>query len=337
MPPDLPRPLGPGPVVHIYLSIYRYASRVTKSQRFGRLEGLGGASGAMDKLLEAFKCCTPKTAVPAVDLLKEPPDTTEPEAPPPAAAPAPPPPPVAKSEPEVTEPPKPAPPSLTPEAILSMNPDSVIATMQKAEFASNAELMGAACKQLRVLCRQDEHCKVCDSLGAAGVIYKTMLAHAKVPAVQQQACAALINLCAGESFDRRDHAAESGAIKAIIAAMEAHIEYPGIQEMAFVAIQNICFGQDANGQSRKDRAIDAGAFKTIVDAIKKYEDTSSVLDQGAATLRLLCNKNNLLKAKAMEAGAKKDWLKSSGGSLTARVGTALTSRMGLSSRSSPGK
>ena len=288
----------------------------------------------MDKLLEACKCCAPKTAVPAVDLLKEPPETTEPEAPAPAQAPAPPP--VAKTEPEVKEAPKPAPPSLTPDAILAMDPPSVISTMQKPEFAGNSELMGAACKQLRVLCRQDEHCQVCDKLGAAGVVYKTMQTHATVPAVQQQACAALINLCAGESFDRRDHAAESGAIKAVIAAMAAHIEYPGIQEMAFVALQNICFGQDANGQSRKDRAIEAGAFQAIVNAIKKYEDTSSVLDQGAATLRLLCNKQKLPKAKAMEAGAKADWLKSSGGGLSARVG-GLTSRMLSRSPSNAGK
>merc|ERR1719230_1953953 len=185
--------------------------------------------------------------------------------------------------------------------------------------------MGACCKQLRVLCRQDDHCKQCDELSAAEVIHKTMQAHPKVPAVQQQACAALINLCAGESFDRRDHAAQSGALKAIIAAMETHIDYPGIQEMAFVAIQNICFGSDPNGEGRKKMAIDVGAFKAIVSAISKYEDTASVLDQGAATLRLLCNKNKLMKAKAMEAGSKPDWLKSSGG-LSARVG-GLTSRM----------
>jgi len=143
--------------------------------------------------------------------------------------------------------------------------------------------------------------------------------------VQQQACAALINLCAGESFDRRDHAAQSGAIVAIVSAMKTHIEYPGIQEMAFVAVQNICFGNDANGLSRKELAVEKGCLNAIVDAIKKYEDTPSVLDQGAATLRLLTSKQPLLKAKAMEAGAKKQWLVSSGGGLSARIG-GLTSR-----------
>ena len=133
-----------------------------------------------------------------------------------------------------------------------MEPSAVIGTMLNPEYQADTELMGAACKQLRVLCRQDEACQACDRQGAAAVIYKTMMNHPNVPAVQQQACAALINLCAGESFDRRDHAAESGALTAIVKAMETHIDYPGIQEMAFVAIQNICFGQDPNGQSRKD-------------------------------------------------------------------------------------
>mmetsp|Transcript_28541 Transcript_28541/g.75472 ORF Transcript_28541/g.75472 Transcript_28541/m.75472 type:complete len:190 (-) Transcript_28541:449-1018(-) len=179
---------------------------------------------------------------------------------------------------------------------------------------------------MRMLCRQEEACKVCDQHDAVAVVCKTMTGHTKEPAVQQQACAALINLCVGESFERRDHAAQSGAIGAIVGAMRNHLEYPGIQEMAFVAIQNICFGNDANGATRKQQAIDAGAFEAIVAAIQKFEETTSVLDQGAATLRLLCNKNQLLKARAMEAGARKDWLKSSGGIISSRMG-GLTSRM----------
>jgi len=165
-----------------------------------------------------------------------------------------------------------------------------------------------------------ENCQECDSLGAANLVTKAMNKHPLVPAVQQQACAAMINLCAGESFERRDNAAGSGAIVAIINAMKGHLEYPGIQEMAFVAVQNICFGNDQNGMGRREKAVEHGCLNVIVTAIKKYEDTPSVLDQGAATLRLLTNKNKLLKAKAMEAGAKPEWLKSSGGALSARIG-----------------
>ena len=59
-----------------------------------------------------------------------------------------------------------------------------------------------------------------------------------------QACAALINLCAGESMTRRVNAANSGVLKAIVISIEANLEYPGIVEMAFVALQNICFGTE---------------------------------------------------------------------------------------------
>jgi len=166
-----------------------------------------------------------------------------------------------------------------------------------------------------MLCRQEEACKVCDQHDAVAVVCKTMTGHTKEPAVQQQACAALINLCVGESFERREHAAQSGVLGAIVGAMRNQIEHPapGIQEMAFVAIQNICFGGDANGAARKQRAIDAGAFEAIVVAIRRFQGTTSVHDQDTATLRLLCNNDQLLKARAMEAGAKKDWLQSHGG------------------------
>jgi len=123
---------------------------------------------------------------------------------------------------------------------------------------------------MRMLCRQEEACKVCDQHDAVAVVCKTMTGHTKEPAVQQQ-------------------------------------------EMAFVAIQNICFGGDANGAARKQRAIDAGAFEAIVVAIRRFQGTTSVHDQDTATLRLLCNNDQLLKARAMEAGAKKDWLQSHGG------------------------
>jgi len=286
------------------------------------------------------QCCRCLPRAPPVnptlkeDLLNEPEDTTanDDEPPPsPVVAPAPPSKPVVTSskpkaqQKEPVKPVKPAAPLITPEMVLQMDAPAVIATMQNAEYQNDAALMSAACKQLRVLCRKDEACIVCDKLNAAELICATMSRHVGAATVQQQACAALINLCAGESFGRRDRAVSSGALPAIVDAMNTHLEYPGIQEMAFVAIQNICFGNDAKGTARKEQAIKAGAFEAIIAGILKFEDTPSLLDQGSATLRLLCNKNQLLKVQAMNAGAKKEWLKSSG-LLSARVGGLLTNR-----------
>ena len=287
----------------------------------------------VEQLQQALGCCLPKPAVVDVKLTRPPPIPEAVSAPAPApapateAAPAPVPAP-APAAPEPTPEPVPEPPTaamMAPEALSSMQPAEVIDVMKNEAYAADAELMGAACKQLRVLCRQDENCQMCDSLGAAALIHAAMTTHLPVPAVQQQACAALINLCAGDNFDRRDNAAKSGALTSVVAAMEKHLDYPGIQEMAFVAIQNICFGKDANGAERKEKAVEVGALTAIVNAIKKYEDTSSVIDQGAATLRLLTGNSQLLKAKAMEVGAKGAWLKSSGG-ISARMG-GFTSRM----------
>jgi len=222
-------------------------------------------------------------------------------------------------------PPRTGSPALTITSVLGMDPAGVIATMQNPEYLKDAELMGAACKQLRVLCRQNELCIQCDQLGAAAEVANMMAAHAKVPEVQQQACAAIINLCSARRVEPRDRAASSGVLNTIVAAMQLHTVYPGIQEMAIIAIQNVIIGTDARDKERKAHAIDAGAIQAIVDAVIKYEGTASVLEQGTATLRLLISKDSALKTKALQAGAKKDWLRSAGGG-------SLSTRLGFTSR-----
>ena len=214
--------------------------------------------------------------------------------------------------------------------VFAMDPAAVIATMQNPDYQKDADLMCAACKQLRVLCREDEHCMMCDTLGAAGEVARTMTTYRALPDLQQQACAALINLCSARRVEPRNHAAEQGALNAIVAAMTVHIDYPQIQEMAVIAIQNIIIGQDANDKMRKDRAVEAGALEAIVEAARRYEEMPSVLDQGTATLRLLCSKDKDLRRRAEELGAKKDWLGPQ--EKVRRESGGLSSRMGLTSR-----
>lgn len=286
----------------------------------------------MDAITNAFKCCIAEkkedydpgelmTRPSTFHLEEDQEETAATETAPAAeeakAAPAPAPVEETKAAPAADE--------VTPESVSKMSPDGVVQVMQNADQLGDPKLMEACCKQLRVLCRQDEMCKRCDEMGTAASVVKAMSVHQQTPGVQQQACAALINLCAGESFARRDHAAEAGALRSIITAMQLHLELAGIQEMAFVALQNICFGSDPNGDARKKKACEDGALVAIVSALKRHSEQSSVIEQGAATLRLLTHKNKLLKAQAMEAGAKTEWLKSTG-SITARIG-GVTSRM----------
>lgn len=203
-------------------------------------------------------------------------------------------------------------PSITAEQVYAMDASAVLLMMQNSEYQLDASLMAAGCKQLRLLCRKKEGCDACDKLNAASSICKTMSLHIKDPSVQQQGCAALINLCAGESMQRRVHASNGGALRAIVEAMDTHIEYPGVQEMAFVAIQNVTSGGGSSGQSRRAQAIESGALRAIINAVHKFEEIPSVVDQGTATLRLLCAKNPRAKAEAISIGAKKEWLKSPG-------------------------
>lgn len=290
-----------------------------------------------ERLRQMCTCCLPKQAgvpPPNGDVLKDPVNAKQEElASPPSAAPK-----RTGAEENANTPEKPRRkvskpaskqiiPDMTDEKIFAMDAADVLNTMKNRDYEGNASLMSAACKQLRMLCRQDELCDECDQLNAASVIRQCMRKHIDSPIVQQQGCAALINLCAGDSFARRDHASNSDAIGAIVEAMDAHLEYPGIQEMACVAIQNICFGHDANGQSRRQKAIRAGALEAIVQATLKYEVTPSVVDQGSAALRLLCHKSSTSKAQALAAGAKKEWFRPAT-SLAARVGGLLTNRKG---------
>jgi|Transcript_28412 hypothetical protein len=208
----------------------------------------------------------------------------------------------------------------------------VMALFSVVEHAADPALMAAACKRVRVLCHEEDGCLLCDSLGAVAHLTDAMEAHCNVPAVQQQACAAIINLCSGEVQPdqpavRQDNAA-SCTLEAIVAAMTANLDYPGVQEMAFVAIRNITTGDDANAFRRKQLVAEAGAIGAIVVAVNKYEGTGSVAEQGIVTLRQLTSKTPLLQARALEAGAKKEWLRSGAddAGLSARV-RGLTSRV----------
>uniref|UniRef100_A0A7S3AJR7 Armadillo repeat-containing protein 8 n=1 Tax=Haptolina ericina TaxID=156174 RepID=A0A7S3AJR7_9EUKA len=142
--------------------------------------------------------------------------------------------------------------------------------------------------------------------------------HAQSVTVLIQSCAVLINLCAGDSFERRDHAAMAGALPAIADAMRKHIGSPILQEMSFVALQNICFGNDSNGADRKAKAVEIGVLKDIVQAMTKHSDVDSLVEQGSSTLRLLVGKDKSAKQKALDAGANPKWLKT-GGFLSRRL------------------
>jgi hypothetical protein len=150
-------------------------------------------------------------------------------------------------------------PSLSSAQLATMSVELLLQTVMQPERMEHAESVELCFKQLRVLCRDDWTCDQCDRLGANDQIIRLMRLHLGSESVLTQACAVLINLCAGDSYERRDRAQLGGAPDVILKAMEAHPNSAILQEMSFVAMQNISFGSDPNGkesdpsQSRLER------------------------------------------------------------------------------------
>jgi len=200
-------------------------------------------------------------------------------------------------------------PSLSSAQLATMSVELLLQTVMQPERMEHAESVELCFKQLRVLCRDDWTCDQCDRLGANDQIIRLMRLHLGSESVLTQACAVLINLCAGDSYERRDRAQLGGAPDVILKAMEAHPNSAILQEMSFVAMQNISFGSDPNGGARKSAALNAGALPVIVASMNRHARVESLVDQGSSTLRLLIGKSKDHRSAALAAGAQPEWLK----------------------------
>jgi len=217
------------------------------------------------------------------------------------------------------------------DSVPSMGAEAVIELMAPADL-HDLSLMEACCKQVRVLCREEGQRQRCEALDAATSIANAMRAHPRAAGLQQQGCAALINLTAGgggAGEHARERAALGGGLQAVVAAMETHMELQGIQEMAFVAIMNVVGMGDEASESRKEAAAEAGAIEATVTALTRHSGSQSLVEQGIAALQLLTKSSKPRKALATVAGARPEWLRG-GGSGSSRGSTFRTHR-GLTS------
>lgn len=199
----------------------------------------------------------------------------------------------------------------------AMEPAAVIAAMQNPQLQSDADQASAACKRLRVLCRHDGSAQLCSQLGACEIVHFTMQQHPDDPAVQLQALAVFVNLCAagpeGSEDERRKLSFQSGVLRSVLAAMEKHTANRAIQEMGFMAIYAICYGDDEEAVNRKAQAITLGALRSIVAGIIALETTEQdawhlgSIQSGKTTLMLLCDDSRENTRKALQLGAKKSW------------------------------
>uniref|UniRef100_A0A7S3WLC0 Uncharacterized protein n=1 Tax=Emiliania huxleyi TaxID=2903 RepID=A0A7S3WLC0_EMIHU len=95
-------------------------------------------------------------------------------------------------------------------------------------------------------------------------------AHPQVAEVQEEGCAALVNVCDGDDdagLARKQRAAGAGAIEAAAAALQAHPqvgrERAEVQQHGCAALVNVCSGTDATGLARIQRAAEAGAIEVV--------------------------------------------------------------------------
>ena len=88
----------------------------------------------------------------------------------------------------------------------------------------------------------------------------------------------------GQTNEKRQEAADAGALQAIVACMAKHSERSDTLEHCIVALGNIVFGTDAAGLARKQRAADSGVISAVLDAMRSHVPSSSVQENGSATL-----------------------------------------------------
>ena len=152
----------------------------------------------------------------------------------------------------------------TPVDVEVFKPDEVVAALHAVTDGDrNVAMVEACCKRVRVLCRHEDMCKVCDQAGVATVLVKAMQALPNETCVQLQALAALVNLCSGENSDYRSQAVASGVLPMIVAAMKTFTDNPEVQEMGCIALQNCCYGEDKQAVEHRKEAAAAGAISAV--------------------------------------------------------------------------
>lgn len=88
----------------------------------------------------------------------------------------------------------------------------------------------------------------------------------------------------GQTNEKRQEAADAGAVQAIVACMGMHPDNLAVQEKCILALGNICCGTDERGLARKQLAADAGALAAVLVAMRSHLGSSIVQENGSATV-----------------------------------------------------
>ena len=178
-------------------------------------------------------------------------------------------------------------------AVAVMEPAELVAALQAHRAV--ARVAATACNRLAALCFEEGSHSATVQLaveaGALEVVVGAMRTHLDAADVQEEACAALTNMCFGidaAGLARLQRAAGAGALEAVVDAMWAHPQVTAVQEAASGPLSMICWGEDALGLARKQRAVDAGALGAVVAAMQMDLQAVCVQENGCRALITMC-------------------------------------------------
>uniref|UniRef100_A0A7S3SSY8 Uncharacterized protein n=1 Tax=Emiliania huxleyi TaxID=2903 RepID=A0A7S3SSY8_EMIHU len=139
-------------------------------------------------------------------------------------------------------------------------------------------------------------------------------AHPQVAEVQEEGCAALVNVCDGDDdagLARKQRAAGAGAMELVVAAMQAHPQAVGVQQYGCWAMVNVCHRTPGAGLARIQRAADAGGasagIELAVAAMQAHPQHAGVQQFGCCAMGNVCYGSDVAaparRQRAVIAGA----------------------------------
>ena len=134
--------------------------------------------------------------------------------------------------------------------------------------------------------------------------------------VQHWGCALVCMAAKGTDtggFERKELAAEAGAIQAVIHAMRENQSFEPLVTLACAALANIIVGDDALSLSRAESATSHDAIPLVVMMLRAHGSSHAVQYYGRSLLTRLCRVTSgrdpdAKAALARDSGAKEEWL-----------------------------
>lgn len=165
----------------------------------------------------------------------------------------------------------------------------VITTMWANEEDGGVQMLG--CLALEVAATAAGLCeKKIVSVALLGVttVVNAMKNHPNEPAVQERACAALIEMALADGVQEVSFAA-SGAISSVVSAMQAHVSDATVQKEACKALRRI---MENGGAERATVVASVSGFTAVVNSMGAHPHDNVIQREACAALEVLTSFND---------------------------------------------